>query len=114
MVSPLVAMARRLFGSEAVGPLVMIRAGTRVAAPPQRGTTRIGALGEGRPPIGIGSTDRPRLLLRGELGVNRLPNLTHDLECAVGAGRGCGDGASAGWDVIVGSGFEAPGLLSSF
>ena len=46
----------------------MIRAGTRVAAPPQRGTTRIGALGEGRPPIGIGSTDRPRLLLRGELG----------------------------------------------
>jgi hypothetical protein len=29
---------------------------------PQRGTTRIGALGEGRPPIGIGSTDRPRLL----------------------------------------------------
>ena len=57
-----------LVGSEAVGPLVMIRAGTRVAAPPQRGTTRIGALGEGRPPIGIGSTDRPRLLLRGELG----------------------------------------------
>ena len=38
-----------------------------MAAPPQRGTTRIGALGGGRPPIGIGigSIDRPRLL-RGE------------------------------------------------
>jgi hypothetical protein len=47
-------------GSEAVGPLVMIRAGTPVAARPQPGSTRIGALGEGRPPIGIGSTDCPR------------------------------------------------------
>ena len=26
----------------------------------------------------------------------------------------CGDGASAGWDVIVGSAFEAPALISSF
>src|SRR6266568_1652656 len=31
---------------------------------------------------------------------------------AVGAGRGCGDGASAGW-VIVGATFEAPTVVSS-
>jgi hypothetical protein len=50
-----------------------------MAAPPQRGTTRIGALGEGRPPIGIGSTDRPRLLLRGELGGPLDPAPRHTL-----------------------------------
>ena len=49
-----------LVGYEAVGPLVMIRAGTPVAAALQRRTTRIGALGEDRRPSGIGSTDRPR------------------------------------------------------
>ena len=46
-----------LVGSEAVGPLVMIRARTPMAAALQRLITRIGALGEGRPPIGIGPTD---------------------------------------------------------
>jgi hypothetical protein len=35
----------------------MIRARTPVAAALQRPATRIGALGEDRPPIGIGSTD---------------------------------------------------------
>jgi hypothetical protein len=33
---------------------------------------------------------------------------------AVGAGRGCGDGASAGWGVIVGAAFEAPAIVSGF
>jgi hypothetical protein len=36
---------------------VMTRARTPMAAALQRPATRIGALGEGRPPIGIGSTD---------------------------------------------------------
>ena len=40
----------------------MIRARTPMAAALQRPATRIGALGEDRPPIGIGSTDRPRLV----------------------------------------------------
>ena len=31
---------------------------------------------------------------------------------AVGAGWGCGDGASAGWDLIVGSAFEAPAVVA--
>ena len=53
---------RELVGSEAVGPLVMTRARTPMAAALQRPATRIGALGEDRPPIGIGSTDRPRLV----------------------------------------------------
>jgi hypothetical protein len=35
----------------------MIRARTPVAAALQRPATRIGALGDDRPPIGIGSTD---------------------------------------------------------
>ena len=48
---------RELVGSEAVGPLVMTRARTPMAAALQRPATHIGALGEGRPPIGIGSTD---------------------------------------------------------
>ena len=33
---------------------------------------------------------------------------------AVGAGRGCGDGASAGCRVIVGSALEAPAVVSGF
>jgi hypothetical protein len=48
---------RELVGSEAVGPPVMTRTRTPMAAALQRPATRIGALGEGRPPIGIGSTD---------------------------------------------------------
>ena len=58
--------------------------------------------------------------------VNRLPNLTPDRRAiltpvaacfggsdrAVGAGRGCGDGASAGCRVIVGSAFEAPAVVA--
>ena len=31
---------------------------------------------------------------------------------AVGAGRGCGDGASAGCGVIVGPAFEAPAVIA--
>jgi hypothetical protein len=42
----------------------MIRARTPMAAALQRPATRIGALGEDRPLIGIGTTDRPRLVSR--------------------------------------------------
>ena len=48
---------RELVGSEAVGLLAMTRARTPMAAALQRPATRIGALGEDRPPIGIGTTD---------------------------------------------------------
>jgi len=41
---------RELVGSEAVGLLVMTRARTPMAAALQRPATRIGALGEDRPP----------------------------------------------------------------
>ena len=50
--------------------------------------------------------------------VNRRPILTPLAACfggsdrAVGAGRGCGDGASAGCRVIVGSAFEAPAIVA--
>src|ERR1700691_5981061 len=33
---------------------------------------------------------------------------------AVGAGRGCGDGASAGWCVIVSPALEAPAVIAGF
>jgi hypothetical protein len=31
---------------------------------------------------------------------------------AVGTGRGCGDGASAGWRIIIGSALEAPAVIA--
>ena len=52
----------------------MIRALTPVAVALQPPATRIGALGEDRPPIGVGSTDRPR----GVCSSQRTFNLTAD------------------------------------
>ena len=69
---------RELVGSEAVGPPVMTRARTPRAVALQRPATRIGALGEGRPPIGIGSTDCPRApaaACAGSSGLNCAPQL---------------------------------------
>ena len=83
---------RELVGSEAVGLLVMTRARTPMAAALQRPATRIGALGEDRPPIGIGTTNRParsRLLLQTD-GSTSAPSRAAGASCrpvASAAGR---------------------------
>src|SRR6516165_9912262 len=61
--------------------------------------------------VSIGSGSGP------PIGIQKGPRLAASPDGsarAVGAGRGCGDGASAGLGLIVATAFEAPAIVSSF